>query len=430
MFWLCSEKVEINPEESVFLGCGSEHPVDPSSVVDDLEANIIIVWSENKASKVALISIDSLFLGKAVVNGISSGLSGLFGEEEIFLAATHAHTAPMIDETKPRLGQRNDKYAEMLVERIVQGVSKAVEKTPQPVTLRKYRAKLGGIVQRRNNKVFALSRYGLQWRPTLERPNLRKGAGGAAAVFAEFLNDSHDVIATVAIVSCHPVALMGSGMISADYVAGLRSQFRQKICKGKETPFVFLQGASGDLNPWWKPKWFDGGPLKIMDQIVNGVHFPNSAFSLEELRNWCKARINELVYDREKFLQRGTEDNNNQSVNSILHRIPLAHFLNEAQGLEYREVCFHRLNIGNLNILGVSAEITSKLEEELKLQLGDVALVGCIRDTFGYATSSKQYLEGGYEAKGHEWAFSISHREESHPGRLLRKAVEDFPPNT
>lgn len=430
MFWLCSEKVEINPEESVFLGCGSEHPVNPTNVLDELEANIIIVWSEDKASKVALISIDSLFLGRTVVDGIISGLSELFEEEEIFLAATHAHSAPMIDETKPRMGQRNDKYADMLIDRIVQGVCKAVANTPQPVTLRKYRSKLGGIVQRRNNRLFEVSRFGLKWRPTLQRPNLRKKAGGAVATFAEFLNERNHVIATVAIVSCHPVALMDSGLISADYVAGLRTQFRQKICKGKETPFVFLQGASGDLNPWWKPKWFGEGPLKIMDQIVNGVHFPHPAFSLEDLGIWCNARITELVSAREKFLQRGAEDNNSKVLKSALHRVPLADFLNQAQGLEDREVCLHQLEIGNLNILGVSAEITSKLEEELKLQLGDVALVGCIRDTFGYATSSQQYSEGGYEAEGHQWAFSISHLEESPPGRLLQKAVEEFRQNT
>jgi hypothetical protein len=423
---MCGEKVKINPEEGVFLGCGSSKSVDPSNILDDLEANIVILWGEDRVSKVALISIDSLFLGRELELNICSKLSDLFSPEEIFLAATHAHTAPMIDETKPRLGRKNYKYATMLVERIVQGVRRAVADTPQAVTLRKYKSKLGGVVQRRNNRLFELSRFGLKWKPTLQRPNLRKGATGTDATFAEFLNEKDQVLAVVAIVSCHPVALMGKELISADYVAGLRSEFRQQICVNQETPFVFLQGASGDLNPWWKPRWLDEGPVKFFDQIVNGVRFSEPAFSVSDLGVWCKARVSELVSDRDRHLRGASGVSQRQNVNSVLHRIPLANFLKKAQGLEYREVCFHQLDIGDLKILGVSAEITSKLEQELRPLIGDVALVGCIRDTFGYATSSRQYVEGGYEVEGHQWHFSISHLDLRPPGRLIERAIEQF----
>jgi hypothetical protein len=72
-----------------------------------------------------------LFLGSALVQSICAGLSGIFKQEEIFLAASHTHTAPMIDETKPRLGIRNDEYAGMLVKRIVKAVSRIALETPR-----------------------------------------------------------------------------------------------------------------------------------------------------------------------------------------------------------------------------------------------------------------------------------------------------------
>ena len=426
MFWLCSGIVDINPNDTVFLGCGSEYPVHPDRVLDRLEANITVVWSEDKASKVALISIDSLFLGRAVVERICAGLSGIFNHEEIFLAASHTHTAPMIDETKPRLGIRNDDYAEMVVERIVQAAWRIALEAPTPVTLTKYTAKFGGIVQRRNNRMFELSRYGLKFKPTLQRPNLRRKAIGAEATFAEFLDDSGNVMAALGVIACHPVAFMGKEVISADYVAGLRTEFRERVCGGRETPFVFLQGASGDLNPWWKPRWFDNGPVKVIDQVINGVLFPSSPFSVAELSEWCKLRFQELVSERDKHSRSPAQLSKAGGVESILQVFPLADFLKDAPGLKTRQVYVHQLKIGSLTLVGVSAEITSKLKKELESHLGDAELVGCIRDSFGYATSSQQYLEGGYEVEGHQWHFSITHLELKHPGQLLQKLIEEL----
>lgn len=424
MFWISGGKIEINPRESVFLGCGPELPVEPDSILDSLEANILVIWNEDKSSKAVLISVDTLFLGKEVSDRIVSGLSGIYKQEEVFLAASHTHTAPMIDETKPRLGIRSDSYARMLVDDIVEEALRVATEIPAAVKLRKYQSTLGGIVERRNNRPFELSRFGLRWRPTLQRPNLRKKALGADATFAEFLNERGEVIAALAVVPCHPVALMGKGLISADYVGGLRAEFRSRICSGQNTPFVFLQGASGDLNPWWKPTWFDEGPLKIIDQIINGVRFSSPAFSLDNLATWCKARIEELTHDREKQLEGSGSPRNSRILKSALHRFPLADFLMDAQDLKTREVSVHWLQIGDLRLLGVSAEITSKLKQELKNLIVDAELVGCIRDSFGYATSSEQYSEGGYEVEGHQWHFSISHHERDNPGVLLQRAID------
>lgn len=424
MFWISSGKIEINPEEPVFIGCGPEFPVKPDSILDSLEANIVVVWSENRISKVVLISIDSLFLGKDVSEQIVSGLSRVFSPDEVFLAASHTHNAPMIDETKPRLGVRNDNYADTTVHRIIKEVLRVASVTPTSVKLRKYDARLGGIVERRNTRLFELSRFGLKWRPTLQRPNLRKKAIGADATVAEFLNERGEVITALAVVPCHPVALMGKGLISADYVGGLRAEFRSKICPNQNTPFIFLQGASGDLNPWWKPAWFDEGPLKIIDQIINGVRFSSPAFSLDDLASWCKKRIVELAHHREKQLQGSGSPRHSRILKSALHRFPLADFLMDAHALKTREVSVHWLQIGDLRLLGVSAEITSKLKHELKNLIVDAELVGCIRDSFGYATSSQQYLEGGYEVEGHQWHFSIAHHDLDNPGVLLQKVIK------
>ena len=134
MYWLSSGKIEIDPKESVYLGCGPKEPVDPDCIIDNLEANVIIIWNEHRNSKVVVISVDSLFLGNDVSGRICSGLSGVFRQEEIFLAASHTHSAPMIDETKPRLGKRNDAYAETMVARIIGEVLRLAAETPTALT--------------------------------------------------------------------------------------------------------------------------------------------------------------------------------------------------------------------------------------------------------------------------------------------------------
>jgi hypothetical protein len=426
VFWLCSAKVEINPEDRVFLGCGSGSHVEPDTLLDGLEANIILVWNEDKSSKVVLISIDSLFLGSEVVEGVLSSISGMFDVDEIFLAASHTHSAPMIDETKPQLGKRNDSYAALLVARISQAVSRMYSEIPVAVTLRKYQSNLGGIVQRRNKRIFELSRFGLRWGPTLARPNLRRGAVGANATIAEFADFSGVVIAALAVVPCHPVAMIGKETISSDYVGGIRAGFRREISASQETPFVFLQGASGDLVPWWRPNWLGGGPIKIIDQIVNGVQFPHPAFTIEALGVWCKLRLEEILSDRDKNLKLVNSEQQNHTVRSGFFGLPLAKILKEAEGLEKRQLSVHRIEIGNLRIVGVSAEVSSRFKEEIQGILGDFELVGCIRDTFGYAVSTQQYREGGYEVEGHQLHFSIKHAEGQNPGLLLRGAIENL----
>jgi hypothetical protein len=283
---------------------------------------------------------------------------------------------------------------------------------------------LGGIVERRNKRIFELSRFGFTWRPTLQRPNLRKKAVGAGATIAEFLNNKGDVLSAIVVVPCHPVTLMGLGSISSDFVGALRAQFRNKICLDDEIAFVFLQGASGDLNPWWKPKWLDEGPVKIIDQLVNGVRFSNPLFSKEELVAWSKLRLGEIETERAWHMQPTVPGTQSKSLSSSLHRLPLANFLEDAHGLDMRFFDVHQLQIGDLELVGLSAEITSRLKLELKKQLGNAELVGCIRDSFGYATTSNQYLEGGYEAEGHQEYFSISHLQTGPPGPLIQKALE------
>jgi hypothetical protein len=100
----------------------------------------------------------------------------------------------------------------------------------------------------------------------------------------EFVDEEGFTLATLAVIPCHPVAFQGLDFVSADIAGAIRLGFRNITEKSKQTPFIFLQGASGDLNPWWKRGWLSGGLLNLVDQFVNGPTFP--VFTQQAMSSW------------------------------------------------------------------------------------------------------------------------------------------------
>ncbi len=416
VIWISAASVDISPLESVYLGCGTGSKVGPEEITDPLEANVLLVHSFDKQNKVVIISVDTLFLGPRVSNGIISGLSGVFENKEIFLAATHTHTAPMVDETKPNLGKRNDDYSDFLISKIVRATLDLASEEPTLVTKNSWAANLGGIVSRRKVKLFDISRNGIRVAPVLQRPNFNSHKRGFEASISEFVTDAGVVMARIAVIPCHAVAYQGQNVISGDLVSSLRTELSSRESAEIRTPFVFLQGASGDLNPWWKTRWLNWGLVGLLDQLINGPLFPT--LSRIQLKNWSTERINEVFASRNQRPSKSKAAEAGQ-VGVSIQEVPLCSVLKSAQAIDSRNFHIQKLRIESLRILGVSAEVTWAYKQEMSGFFGDRVVVGCMRDSFGYVASSEQYLQGGYESGEHQTSFSISHFESRSPGKQI-----------
>ena len=418
VIWISAASVDISPLENVYLGCGTGSKVGPGKITDPLEANILLVHSLDKKSKVVIISVDTLFLGPRVSSEIISGVSGVFENKEIFLAATHTHTAPMVDETKPILGIRNDDYSDFLVSRIVRATLDLVSEEPTLVTINSWATNLGGIVSRRRLRLFDLSRNGIRVAPVLQRPNFNSHKRDFEANICEFVTDSGVVMARIGVIPCHAVAYQGQDVISGDLVSSLRNELNSRQPGEIRTPFVFLQGASGDLNPWWRARWLNGGLVGLLDQLINGPRFPT--LSRKQLANWGSQRVNEIFTTRnQRPLKANTADTG--QVDASIQEFPLSSVLKSAHGIDSRNFIIQELAIESLHLVGVSAEVTWAYQQEMSGFFCDRVVVGCLRDTFGYVASSEQYSQGGYEAQEHQTSFSISHFESRSPGRQIGK---------
>lgn len=405
MIWISSGVVKINPVSSVFIGCGSGSTVPPEMILDNLEANILVVWNMDRTSRLLLISVDTLFLGRIASQEIVAGLAPDFKSDEVFLAATHTHNAPMVDETKPNLGRINPDYRRFLTQQIVATGLKLARQEPIKVTMNVWDADLGGVVSRRNKRALAVSRYGLRVNAILQRPSFSSPKFKPQARMAEFVDSHGVVLATLAVVPCHAVAYMGLESISADVPGSLRNTLRTRNPGSKTMPFLFFQGASGDLNPWWKASFLTMGIMATVDQFINGPLFP--IFKRTELSKWSVLRIQELFSFEKRQVDTKNEIQSGQ-IKSALFEYPLTDFLEKAVDLNQRILTIHSFEIENLKIIGASAELTWALRQELAGFLHGVELVGCVRDSFGYVASTSQVIEGGYETDGHHDNFSIS----------------------
>src|ERR1039458_1912065 len=103
-----------------FVSIGSDRPVPLAGragsprVVGDaegtLEANILAVFSEG-VCRAVFVSIDALFVGRELSDILLSACAD-FGvaNETVLITATHTHTAPALENTKPALGRRCDDH--------------------------------------------------------------------------------------------------------------------------------------------------------------------------------------------------------------------------------------------------------------------------------------------------------------------------------
>lgn len=146
------------------------------------------------------------------------------------------------------------------------------------------------------------------------------------------------------------------------------------------------------------------GVITAIDQSINGPRFP--LFSETELAAWSLGLARELSIESSKQL--AIAPGKARKTESALYEFPLLNFLEAAIGIDQRVVQLHRLEIDSLGFMGVSAEITWTLREELAELLEGIVVVGLMRDTFGFVASTEQFLDGGNEGIGHQDPFSAS----------------------
>jgi len=204
-----------------------------------------------------IISLDLLYPGRILRSALESALPEL-RPDQIFLAATHTHQAPMTDDTKALLGAPDDKYMDMLVLGLSRELRRLLfsEETQIGVFSTAGVSAKHSINRRFRRRVTLARRSPSHWRG----PPVR-------LVFNSYLMAPNphgvtDELITVLIsrspagraqfviwnYACHPVGFPDKDKVAADYPHYVRDILRTTLGVA-DLPVLFLQGFSGNTRP-------------------------------------------------------------------------------------------------------------------------------------------------------------------------------------
>jgi hypothetical protein len=390
---IASEVVAISPSSPVFLGCGPSYEVPPLPGAK-LEANLLLI--QDSSGALALwVGIDALYAGPALQRELN-----LFCREEfslVTIAASHSHNAPMLDHTKPQLGKVSTIHLNNVVDSLKAGITRLLKAERTAVSVRTTTYEVTGVHRRRVRAPFFVS----DGRLHIWKDHLRLDPRIPVQITARVLGfySRENLVAVVWVFPCHPVGYYREGEMSADYVQYARSALRTKF--GSQIPFLFLQGASGELNPPFSETGYTSAlPIRRL-RVAIGRRIRRATES--EYETWVDAVTASFLGAIANLANQKMED---YPISFGEMELEMSDFFKSSVLGSERKISLVWLEIAGFRLFAISAEPTWAFRCELFSELtgnahdGGLELVGCINDTFGYLSSSKQSERGGYEVEG------------------------------
>lgn len=410
MLTAVSAVVDISPRVPSVIGCGSGRILPPSPDAG-LEANLCLL-RDDTGVQILLVSLDALYVGPSIRKDLEAGLSGRLTPEQIFVSATHTHNAPMLDPSKPILGQVNEQHRRWVARELLRSADFMLRNPGKEVEVRFATYAFRHAVSRRrylpvvirNGKLLVNQYFFLKsWR----------SPGLISSEIIEFRSEG-EPLCLFWVAPCHPVVFPDLDRLSADYPGAVRTAAREQL--GRGLPFLCFQGASGELRPpayrRWTSHWL---PERLM-RFLAGRRF--GRFDPNQYLTFCRAVVADFLAALGATVLRESEEPQLAYRRKIL---PLsAYFVSSPE----REISLHSLGFAGITLLGISAEPTWKfgrhLLRESSLTEGrgegglNAIIVGCLDDTFGYLPSPRQFRQGGYEATGFLGSFSLQRKPKVH----------------
>jgi hypothetical protein len=207
------------------------------------------------------------------------------------------------------------------------------------------------------------------------------------------LKVNQEVSAVIWNFPCHPTSLPQRNTFDAHYVGEVRQHLRNIY--GKNLPFLFLQGFSGDLRPPSQVVKTSNFAERIRKALF-GSWFKD--FEEEEYTKWVESILGEIdqaITD----LELKPTDSKPIQVQGNLITVPESKFASSSSP-SLNEVDFQILDFELFAFIGISAELVYAYQEFLdKLPTEKTLIgVGCIGNVFGYIPTTQMQKEGGYEA--------------------------------
>ena len=413
-------RIDISPEVPCVMGCG-DTDIPTGTVRDRLEANVMVL-RDSEQKPVVIVAVAALYVGPGLRAHMEEALRGAgVPASRLFMAASHTHYAPMVDDSKPQLGVVSQANLDRVAGALEELCGHLLNDSCSRVDVQSGSYLSTAAVNRRLPRLVAGVEKRVRFNAVARAPNLRATHAQPAHVVL-LRGSGGDPVAALVQLPCHPTSLPAGSGHSSHFIGRLRTVLRERY--GSTLPVVFLQGFSGDLRPpaIARPTTAKGR----VRRVLLGPWF--TAFDEEEYEMWLAKVGRELDglldrLDAVPIRQASVRLDSRRVTDSLTTLVKS----DDAA----RHVSAHRVTIGDVHLVGFSAEPVAAYVPFLdSITAGEACIpVGCIDDVFGYAPTDTMVREGGYEATGFWPHFEIDGLQPDFERRdkgLLSEAVKGF----
>ena len=393
-FLISSGSVDITPRRPVMLGGFNKRTAPFTSVASRLEANVLIV--RGASSRVIVVSTDLLYPGETLRNQLVTNLGLEDRSEELFLCASHTHSAPMTAPSIPLLGIADDEYVNYVATQIT-ALVKSIEHKGE-TSICTYRVGSADHSMNRRLVRARLTRSGFA-RSSGFGPN-PNGDRDESVRILEFAKPNGEPSAVIWNYACHPTDFPGFLQVSAEYPGIVRSRLRSQL---GDIPVLFLQGFSGDVRPPFSGR--SAGIAGFARRVLVGPQFR------QPLRREWEEWSNSLAESVASFAR---SPGRTLQIDSLLIRrveVPENEFA--AGGSGDKSLIWHLIDCGGFRIVGINAEPVVEYRRLLEKSFSGkepLLTVGCLDQPICYLPTDNMIPEQGYEVEGFRSLFNFDAR--------------------
>jgi hypothetical protein len=384
-----SFSVDITPNFPVELGGYKETRKNVTEVLDRIEVNCLILKKDSEF--LVIMSFDLLYVGLELRSKLEEALLQ-FGVESknLFLCASHTHHSPMVDPSKPLLGNIDRNYLDWLISKVIWEFRSTLrsEFLPFVAELGYGNSKLG--IGRRAQRVKVARRGLIFFGGFVMKPNPAYEIDRTLRRLSLKTPETGETLLELWSFGVHATARKRGRYISADFPGRVRANIRKEA--QSNIPVLFLQGFSADVRP---NSSLNHSIVSWVKAIINGGSFQE--FSDREYCSWGDELSAELLSIETvpipNFSYRAFE----------VHRIPINSNLFIQDVSETGQFFIHIVFFSFFAFVGVPAEVASAYAIKKRgggFNARNLWPSGCIDHVIAYVPTSAMITEGGYEADG------------------------------
>jgi hypothetical protein len=406
----------ISPPPGIYLIGFGDRIKGNIGVHDDLTATALAM--SDGLHRAVIVACDLLAINEHTVARIKAQTGS-----NLVICCSHTHSGP-ITYAGPRSPRKNRNYIRYLVSQIVEAIKEA-QANLQPAQLTWTSGEANIAINRRERKPDGHIEIGVNPSGPVDRSfTLIQAQSPEGEPFANLLN-----------FQCHGTVLGPSNiLVSADWIGEMRS----KVEAACEVPLLYLQGATGDLNP--DHNW-GGDDYAALEPIANRVAEP----VLNSLGSFMQIAGNTVSFHQQQvWLTLEAEAHGDTPpttyrevlskmagvprfmVNYVLnYRYPWKTHIAARDGFWAVPVVLTQIQIGDLSLFTLGAEVFNEIGMAVKHASPTTPTLfasvssGCI----GYLPTAAEHALGGYEVDLTPYFYRMPGRLKSDSAQRVLEAV-------